>query len=78
MYKLPAKEREKARTWQREHGRLYRSLSVVANYWVDGKRTVLDIADLVELETGQRNVSLLVRHFQLLDRLGLMALQHSA
>jgi len=74
-HRLTAQEREKARAWQKEHLRLYYALSTVANYWVDGKRTVADITDLVELETDKRNVELLVKHFRLLDRLGLMALQ---
>lgn len=77
LHKLTVQEREGARSWQKEHARLYRALGVVANYWVDGKRTVADIADLVELETGKRNVELLVKHFNLLDRLGLMALQRT-
>jgi hypothetical protein len=77
LHRLTVQEREEARSWQKEHARLYRALGVVANYWVDGKRTVADIADLVELETGKRNVELLVKHFNLLDRLGLMALQRT-
>jgi len=75
MHKLTMQERDETYAWQKEHDRLYRALSTVANYWVDGKRTVADIADLAELETGQRNVQLLVKHFTLLDRLGLMDLQ---
>jgi hypothetical protein len=77
LHKLTVQAREEARAWQKEHARLYRALGVVANYWVDGKRTVADIADLVELETGKRNVELLVKHFNLLDRLGLMALERA-
>jgi hypothetical protein len=50
-------------------------MATVANYWVDGKRTVAEIADLVELETGRRNVQLLVRHYKLLARLQLMSLR---
>jgi len=72
MHKFTPQEKDQVRAWQKEHRRLYYGLSTVANYWVDGKRTVVDIADLVELETGQRNVQLLVKHFNLLVRLGLM------
>jgi aminopeptidase YwaD len=74
-HRLTVQEKEKVHAWQKEHHRLYRALGVVANYWVDGKRTVADIADLVELETGQRNVELLVKHFNLMGRLGLVTLQ---
>jgi len=75
MHKLTPQEKEEVHAWQKEHRRAYYGLSTVANYWVDGKRTVADIANLVELETGQRNVQLLVKHFNLLARLGLMSWQ---
>jgi aminopeptidase YwaD len=75
LHRLSQAEREEAYGWLKEHQLAYRSSSVLANYWVDGTRAVADIADLVEMETGQRNVELLVRHFELLGRLGLMTLQ---
>jgi aminopeptidase YwaD len=75
MHRLSQADREEAYAWLKEHQRAYHAASVLANYWVDGRRTVTDIADLVEMETGQRNVELLVRHFELLGRLGLMTLQ---
>ncbi len=74
-HKLTAQERDEIHTWLKKHRRLYYGMATVANYWVNGKRTVTDIANLVELETGQRNVELLVRHFNLLGRLDLMALR---
>jgi aminopeptidase YwaD len=75
MYRLAPQERDELHALFKKHRRLYHGLSTIANYWVDGKRTVAEIADLVELETGQRNVELLVRHFKLLDKLGLMEVQ---
>jgi hypothetical protein len=77
MHRLSQAEREEAHRWLKEHGKAYRALSVLANYWVDGARTVLDIADCVEMESGQRNVELLVRHFDLLGRLGLMTVKQA-
>ncbi len=74
MYKLSSQEREEAHAWQKACGQRYYYLSVVADYWVNCRPTVADIADLVALETGQRDVEMLVKHFDLLDRLGLMAL----
>ncbi len=76
MHRLSEADREKAYGWLKEHRDAYRAASVLANYWADGARTVADIADLVEMETGQRNVELLVRHFRLLGQLGLMTLQN--
>lgn len=75
LHKLAPEERETVYAWFKEYGRLYHRLGTVANYWVDGERTVAEIADLVELETEQRNVQLLVRHYSLLAKLGLMALR---
>ncbi len=77
MHLLTPQERDEARAWQKEHRSQHSALRTLADYWVDGMRTVAQIADLVELETGQRNVQLLVRHFQLLARLELMALRTS-
>jgi len=75
LHKLAPEERETVYAWLKEYGRLYHRLGTVANYWVNGQRTVADIADLVELEIGQRNVQLLVKHYSLLAKLGLMALR---
>jgi hypothetical protein len=75
VHRLSAVEREEVRAWQKEHRTVYHSIATVANYWVDGERTVAEIARLVELETGKGNVPLLVRHFRLLARLELMSLR---
>lgn len=75
IHRLTPAEREEARAWQKEHRAVYYGMATVANYWVDGKRTAAEIADLVELETGKRNMQLLVRHFKLLARLELMSIQ---
>jgi len=50
------------------------TLTTLALYWADGTRSVLEIADLVELESGIRDVELLVAYFRLLARLGLVTL----
>ncbi|MCL4426567.1 MAG: DUF4910 domain-containing protein [Firmicutes bacterium] len=49
-----------------------RRLAVYAVYWADGKRTLAEIADLVELETGWWDPEYLIRYFRLLARLGLV------
>jgi aminopeptidase-like protein len=48
------------------------NLATLAVYWTDGKRNLLEIADLVEMESGQRDVEYLVRYFEFLGELGLM------
>jgi len=54
-------------------GRLYHTLLNLALFWANGQRSVLEIADLVELESGHRDLELLVDYFRLLDRLGLVS-----
>jgi aminopeptidase YwaD len=50
------------------------TLTTLALYWADGARSVLEIADLVELESGKRDVELLLAYFRLLERLGFVKL----
>jgi hypothetical protein len=50
----------------------HHTLTSLALYWVDGTRSLLDIADLVELEIGSRDVELLLAYFRLLGKLGIV------
>jgi aminopeptidase YwaD len=72
---LTVQEKQEAWSWSKGLREHHEALGTLADYWADGRRTVAEIVDLVELETGQRNAELLIRHFRLLDRLGLMALE---
>jgi len=69
-------EEEREQVWQlrKEHKKGFFTLPTLAVYWTDGKRTLLEIADLIELETGQRDVELLVEYFQTLAKLNLIEL----
>ena len=53
----------------------YGATTTQADYWVDGRRSVAEIVDLVECETGLRCPEVLVEHFHLLEQLGLMGLR---
>jgi aminopeptidase YwaD len=55
-------------------GHAHSTLTALALYWADGKRTLLEIADLVELETGLRDVELLLTYFSLLEKLRFVSL----
>ncbi|MCB9421521.1 MAG: DUF4910 domain-containing protein [Ardenticatenaceae bacterium] len=46
----------------------------LAEYWADGRHTVLEIIDRIEMEIGIRDAELIVREFELLKRLGLVTL----
>jgi aminopeptidase YwaD len=69
-------EEERERVWQmrKEHKKGFYALPTQAVYWADGKLNLLEIADLIELETGQRDVELLVEYFQILAKLNLIEL----
>jgi aminopeptidase YwaD len=74
LRRLDDEERE---TWRQllkaRKGGTHRTLTALALFWADGRRSVLEIADLVELETGQRDVELLLAYFRLLEELGLVS-----
>ena len=72
MPRLSAEEREGWRVYSKAHRQESRHLTTVALYWADGQRTLLDIAEAVEMETGQRAVEFLVKYFELLEKLGLV------
>ncbi len=69
-------EEERERWWQmrQKHKKGFRILPTLAVYWADGKRSLLEIADLIELETGQRDAELLVEYFQMLGKVNLVEL----
>lgn len=69
-------EEERERLWQmrKERQNKFYTLPTLAEYWADGKLSLLEIADLIEIETGQRDVELLVEYFQTLGKLNLIEL----
>ncbi len=75
MGRLAAEDREQWRFLlkSRESG-IHYTLTGLALYWADGKRSVLEIADLVEMEAGGRDVELLLAYFELLAKLGFVTL----
>lgn len=50
------------------------TMSNLADYWADGKRTALEIVDLVEMEMGIRDPELIVSRFEMLQEAGLIEL----
>jgi hypothetical protein len=74
LHLLDKEDRERVRQMRKQHGMILYSLSTLAEYWADGQRSLLNIADLIELETGQRNIEILVDYFRMLDKLDLIKL----
>ena len=50
------------------------TMPALAEYWADGRRTALEIVDLIEMESGIRDAELMVRRYELLQKIGLMDL----
>jgi hypothetical protein len=74
LLRLDADEREAWRSLLRARkGGAASTLLVLALYWADGTRSVLEIADLVELEMGSRDLELTLAYFRLLEKLGLVS-----
>jgi len=72
---LPEEEREAWHRLRKEHKERAAILPTLALYWADGKRTLGEIIELVELESGERAGDLLVEHFELWEKMGLVALR---
>ena len=53
------------------------TMIILAEYWADGRRTTLDIINLIEMETGIRDAELVVKYFALLSKLGAISLSDS-
>jgi len=72
LAQLSQTERDDWRAFAGQRGSEVWTLPTLAEYWADGRRTALEIADLVEMETGIRDVELVVRYFELLGKMGLV------
>ena len=68
-------EREKLWRMFRRHESAPRAFQSLPWYWVDGKRTLAEIADLVEAETGARNDEFLEEYFEALEKVGLVKME---
>ncbi len=74
LRRLGSEERE--RWWRLEHryGNALWYLLPLTLYWSDGERTLGEIVDLVETETGKREAELLVTYCRTLSDLDLLHL----
>jgi len=71
LNRLSEAEREEWRQVLKDRRKAW-TLAVRAQYWADGQRTLLEIADLIENEIEERDVAFLVRYFELLEKMGLV------
>jgi hypothetical protein len=78
LHRLDAESRERWRQLfktRKDHSAW--TLAPLALYWADGARSVLEIADLAELEVGNRDVELVLVYFRLLEKLGFVTLKRT-
>jgi hypothetical protein len=74
LHRLDNADRESWRQLLKSRdGRAHYTLAILALYWADGTRSILEIADVVESETGKRDLELLLAYFHLLEKLELVA-----
>jgi len=68
--RLEPPSRARAEELLREQRAAARRLSVYMLHWIDGRRTLAEVADLVECEVGVRDVGLMVRLAELMVEVG--------
>ena len=72
---LTAAEKEELYQFSKGRKGAY-TTQTLAEYWADGRRTILEIIDRIEMEISVRDAELIVREFELLERLGLVKINH--
>ena len=72
---LPEADQKTWSTMLDKYPRAMDPLIPLAEYWADGKRTALEIIDLIELENGLRDAEVIVRTYKVLAKLGLMEMK---
>ena len=72
--RLSREDRDALWRLEKEH-RESRILGTLALYWADGKRSLSEIANLIELETGMRDTEYLLQYFGFLEKMGLIQIE---
>jgi aminopeptidase YwaD len=74
LHKLSPEDREAFYRFGKDHKEAS-GMETLAVYWSDGKRNLLEVAHLVELESGRRDLAYLVGYFRYLEKMGLVSLR---
>ena len=67
---LSKEDRDEWHNLRKEHKDTFSLLPDLAIYWTDGKRNILEIVNLIKLETGFHNLPLLCKFYELLEKIG--------
>jgi hypothetical protein len=71
--KLSQEEKDALWKLEKEHKEV-RSMITLAVFWANGERSLLEISDLVALESGHRDLQYLSSYFGFLEKMGLVEL----
>lgn len=72
-FDLPPELQAELDGFHKRRGESARSL-IYVQYWADGKRDLCEIADLVEGETGHRDLQTMVEYVELMSKCGMLGL----
>jgi hypothetical protein len=70
--RLSSIERDEWHTFGKKYENVGRVQATLAMYWADGRRNLLEISRLVELEAGSVNLEYLKAYFNWLEKMGLL------
>lgn len=73
--KLSPEEKDALWKLEKEHKEI-RSMTSPAVFWTNGERSLLDISNLVALESGHRDLQYLSSYFGFLEKMGLVEITH--
>ena len=76
--RLANQEQDELWSLRKSHEKSEKSLSGPAMRWIDGRRNLLEISRLAELETGMADLGFLVRYFELLESMGVLRIKRAA
>ncbi len=74
--KLTKHDRDKLHHFRTQYKSKFNVINPLAEYWADGKRSLLEIIGLVELETGIRASELIVEYFKILVKIKLVSIRN--
>ena len=72
LRRLSATERDEWYAFSKKYEKVGRVQVTLALYWTDGKRNLLEISELVELEAGSANLEYLNEYYEWLKKLELI------
>ena len=76
--RLGDQERDELWSLRKTHEKSEKSLRGPAIRWVDGRRNLLKVSRLTELETGSADLGYLVKYFEVLESMGVLKIKRIA